>query len=225
MSSNQFSRPYIDKITTKSISNGTHVLISIFLPTISTYYLYIISNDNSSKYETICGSLKELNISMDSKHVYIFNLTNMTIDVFNLMLQFQSHKSIKINLDLSRLFVPSALLKVSDTMLYVFNCENDSVDIFQLPDMKLKKSITINAKSSPISRHFINDSFVLRYKDCLKFFNFKSERSFIKAISDTKFSDPDLTLKAADENNFLLLNLDESEYYVLNKRFEKQNQC
>ena len=213
MSSNNFSAQYIENRSVQSMSNGTHVLISLhFADHNNSQYVYLISSDTPSKYEKVIATSKECNISMDSKQAYIMNPTSVAIDIYNFMLK--SIRSIQVNQNLSHLFDPKATLKISNDLLYSLNA--NKIDIHQLLfNMKLIKSINITIDCTPITKCFLNNYLIFISNDYISYFNIKNGKTYKRSIYNREISDDsNLQIRVLDENKLCFFNADANKYFI-----------
>ena len=93
-----------------------------------------------------------------------------------------------------------------------------SVDIFNLTEMKLLRSIkTCDTQTSTrsVPKFLISKYLVLRCEGFLKFIDLHTQRAFIKEIPGIDITDTNLNVRALDENNLIVFNSKTNVYYKL----------
>lgn len=207
---NTFMRREIDHAVTRSLSNGTHILISIFFETIRAQYLIVVSNEPAKKYEFLFSTDLECKISIDTDRVYAINTCEQKIDVYDLTLK--AIESIDFKPNFVFMFDPAVSIKICDELLYA--CSNNQVQKYRLPDLKLIQSFNISLAYLPISRQLIEDYAILRYRDHLKYINLNNGTISSRGVIDLDLSDSSLQMRALDDDTFIFFNTKKNEFFA-----------
>lgn len=183
-----------------SVSNGTHALVSICFPGYNHQCISLIANKKFKRHDLEISTHTEFKTSIDAQQVYVMNAIKKMLEVYDLKMKLV--KSIKIRDEY--LFDANESIMINDNLLYA--CNPTRIAVFNLGKDESAaeiKSISSFHIISPISTHLLKDYYVMRLKDRLKFIEINSGKEFQRAYIDLDLNDPNLQIRALNENQLI----------------------
>lgn len=195
-----------------SLSNGTHVLVSLYLSHLNRQYLFIISNKSQNLYRDSHVVSNHHKTSIDSKRVYLFDSDKKMIVIFDLMAK--KLQSIELNQDLHFVFDKNVSTMINNDMLYA--CNNDEILVYNLSSQKFVRSFSIYITDSLVANQFINNYFVLIYKDRFYSINLDDKKIQLQSFRHLLgIEETDLKIKAINESKLLIVDAFKVEFFIV----------